>query len=73
MAITQVEIRTEEHTGTVLCVERNEARPHGEDCTEARTQRTVPLCSVMGKAVPKPEHRELSLLCSVVFVLCPMI
>ena len=29
--------------GTVLCVERNEAKSHGEDCTEARTQRPVPV------------------------------
>ena len=32
-----------EHAGTVLCVERNEARLHGEACAEAQTQRTVPV------------------------------
>ena len=33
--------KDKEPAGTVLCVERNEARLHGEDCAEAQTQKTV--------------------------------
>jgi hypothetical protein len=54
-----------EHAGTVLCVERNEARLHGEACAEAQTQRTVPVVFglsclaltpvILSEVTPKPK------------------
>ena len=41
--LPQTKILFSQHAGTIPRVERNEARPHGEDCAEAQAQRTVPV------------------------------